>query len=74
MALFFLRLIPPRPSFPSDMTESEAAVMKLHVNYWQNLLDRGAVVAFGPIFEPAGPWGLGIIQAEGEAEARACRG
>jgi uncharacterized protein YciI len=71
MAYFFVKLIPPRPSFPSDMTESEAALMRLHGHYWQNLLDQGDVIAFGPVFDSAGPWGLGLIKADEEGAARA---
>ena len=66
---FLLRLIPPRPSFATDMTEAEAAVMAQHAEYWRGHLDRGAVVVVGPVADPAGFWGLGVIEAESREAA-----
>ena len=61
---FLLRLIPPRPTFAADMTEAEAAVMAEHAAYWSGHLDRGAVVAFGPVADPSGFWGLAVLETE----------
>ncbi|WP_410812883.1 YciI family protein [Micromonospora sp. 067-2] len=60
---FALKLVPPRPSFASDMTDAERAIMTQHVTYWRRLLDQGVAVVFGPIIDPSGPYGLGIIEA-----------
>jgi uncharacterized protein YciI len=67
---FLCRLIPPRPTFPQDMTEAEAAVMRDHVAYWTALAERGTALAFGPVADPAGTWGMGLLEAEDEAEVR----
>ena len=65
---FLLRLIPPRPSFGADMTEAEGAVMAEHAAYWRGHMDRGAVVAFGPVAEPTGFWGMAVLET-GSREA-----
>ena len=67
---YLYRLIPPRPTFAADMTDAEAAVMAEHATYWTALLGEGRVVAFGPVLDPAGVWGLAIVEADGEAVVR----
>ncbi len=63
---FVLYLNPPRPSFAQDMTDEERSVMQQHVMYWGNLMKEGNVIAFGPVLDPSGVYGLGIIEAENE--------
>ena len=70
MAYFFRRLTAPRPTLAHDMTAAEAAVMDRHADYWSELLAQGSAVVFGPVIDPKGAWGLSIIRAETEAEAR----
>ena len=70
---FVFRLIPPRPSFPVDMTPDERATMVAHVAYWSDLATQGKVLAFGPVADPTAPHGIGIIIAEGPADAEAIR-
>jgi uncharacterized protein YndB with AHSA1/START domain len=65
---FFCRLLPPRPSFAMDMSPEEAEVMKTHAAYWRALLARGTAVVFGPVGDPAGPWGMGVLRVADEAE------
>ena len=71
MSYFAYKLIPPRPTFPQDMTEAEANLMREHVAYWTDLAARKVAVVFGPVSDPHGAWGLAVVQAAGEAEARA---
>lgn len=66
MPLFLCRLNPPRPTFAEDMTDEERQMMGEHVGYWSGLLDAGRVVAFGPVADPAGGWGVSIIDAPDE--------
>jgi len=54
-----------------DMTEQEKALMQRHGVYWKGLLDKGTAVAFGPVLDPKGSWGLGLVQVPSEEEARA---
>jgi uncharacterized protein YciI len=70
---FVFRLIPPRPSFPFDMTPEERATMIEHVVYWSDLAKQGTVLAFGPVDDPEGPYGIGIIIGESRVEAEAIR-
>ena len=70
MPHFFLRLVPPRPSFAEDMTAEEGEVMGRHADYLSRLVEAGPGVAFGPVFDPEGAWGMGIVEAADEAEAR----
>ena len=67
---FLCRLISPRPSFAADMTPPEAKAMGEHVAYWTELLGKGKVIAFGPVKDPKGPWGVGIVSVRDESELR----
>jgi uncharacterized protein YciI len=53
------------------MTEAEKRVMGEHVGYWTKLLEQGVAFAFGPVVDPKGPWGVGIVEVEGEAAVKA---
>ncbi|HWP96979.1 MAG TPA: YciI family protein [Syntrophomonadaceae bacterium] len=66
MKHFVSKLIPPRPTFHLDMSEEESSIMKEHAAYWQDMLEKGVVVVYGPVFDPSGVYGLGIIEAENE--------
>ena len=63
---FVYKLIPPRPTFHVDMTEAEAEIMREHAAYWQQLALRGTAVIFGPVSDPAGVWGLAVVEAASE--------
>ena len=67
---FLCRLIGPRPSFPADMSKAEAEVMQKHAAYWRELLAQGKAIAFGPVADPKGPWGLGLVAVRDEQELR----
>ena len=67
---FVLRLIPPRPTFIADMNEQERSTMAAHIAYWSALAESGQVIAFGPVADPNGPYGIGIIVAEDQAHAQ----
>jgi len=45
--------------------------MGQHSAYWRELTRAGTAVAFGPVADPAGVYGLGVIRADDEASARA---
>ena len=64
MNYFLYRLNPPRPTFPEDMTPAEGNLMQDHVAYWSRLMKEGKVIAFGPVADPKGSYGIGIIQIE----------
>ena len=67
---FVCRLLAPRATFLADMTAEERALMQAHAAYWMDWMQKGKVVVFGPVADPAGPWGLGVVRAADEAEMR----
>ena len=67
---FVLKLIPPRPTFAEDMTEKERDIMKQHAAYWKEKADQGIVLVYGPVLDPKGEYGLGIIEVDDENQAR----
>lgn len=69
MAYFLLQLRPPRPTFPFDATEAENAAMGEHGAYIRQLAADGVVIAAGPVFDPAGAWGLAVVEVADETAA-----
>ncbi len=67
---FFMRLVPPRPTFALDMNDEERRAMTEHVAYWTKHLEGGVAVAFGPVGDPSGPWGLGIVEVDDPAAVK----
>lgn len=67
---FLYRLLPPRPTFAQDMSHEEAAVIERHGAYWQDLVDRDVAVAFGPVLDPAGAWGLALLDTDDDGAVR----
>ncbi len=67
MSHYFCKLRPPRPSFISDMTPEEAELMRAHREYWTPRVETGVVVAMGPVADPAGGYGVAIIEAASDA-------
>ena len=66
MQQFFLKLNPPRPSFMMDMTAEEKAIMQQHVGYWGELLNQGIAIVFGPVMDPKGGHGVGVVSVDSE--------
>jgi uncharacterized protein YciI len=69
----FLYTFTPRPDFPSTMSDIEAAVMREHVAYWQRLADKGTALVFSPVADPAGGWGLAVVETDTDDEVHAIR-
>jgi uncharacterized protein YciI len=53
------------------MTPEEAELMGQHTAYWRDLTRTGTAVAFGPVLDPAGVYGLAVVRADDDAAARA---
>ena len=70
---YLYKLLPPRPDFAFTMSPDEAAVMQAHGEYWDGLLARGTAVVFGPVAEPSGAWGLGVLEVDDPADAERVR-
>jgi uncharacterized protein len=62
--IFIYKLIPARPTFPADITEAEMGIMRQHAAYWTGLLEQGHAIVFGQVREPAGSWGLAVVEAD----------
>jgi len=73
MKYFFCKLIPPRATFAQDMTPAEQALMGQHVAYWQDLMEKQKALAFGPVADPRGGYGIAIIAASNDAEMETLR-
>jgi uncharacterized protein len=71
MSLYFFRLNPPRADFAQTMTPDEQRAMAEHQDYWQQLLRDGRVVVYGPVADPEGVWGMGVLRAADRAEVLA---
>ena len=67
---YILKLIPPRPTFSQDLTEEEAAIMEQHSTFWSRLMSQGNVIVYGPVMDPAGVYGIGIVEADNVEQVR----
>ena len=66
--IFLTRLLPPRPSFMLDMSEAEKKLMQDHAAYYLSLAAKQIAIAYGPVMDPKGGWGVGIMRARDQAE------
>lgn len=71
MKTYFGKLVGPRPTFPADITPEEGQAMQRHAAYWRSCMEKGTVVAFGPVADPAGTYGMLILEVEDDAAAHA---
>ncbi len=63
---FFVKLNPPRPTFPEDITPDELTIMQAHGAYWTEMTRKGLVVVFGVVPELGQTFGLGVFEVESE--------
>jgi hypothetical protein len=66
----FVRTNNPRPTFHLDMTDAERQAMQQHVAYWTAKGEQGIAVAFGPVLDPRGVYGIGIYRVDDVAHRR----
>lgn len=67
---FFLRLIPPRPTFVRDMTPDERNLMGQHAAYTRQFFEQGKILAYGPVMAAAGAFGFAVFEVDDESEVR----
>jgi len=67
---YLFKLISPRPTFIQDMTDDERRLMDEHGRYFQEQFEAGRLLLYGPVMATSGAFGLGILEVEGEQEAR----
>ena len=63
---FVLKLNPSRPDFAQTMTQDEKEIMQQHINYWKKYMQEGIMLILGPVLDPKGVYGLGIIAVDSE--------
>jgi uncharacterized protein YciI len=68
---WFIRLIPPRPTFDKDLNEAEGKLMEEHFLYWKDLYAKGICQFGGPVLDATGVYGVLAIWAANEDEAHA---
>jgi uncharacterized protein YciI len=71
MKSWLIRVIPPRPTFDKDSTPAEDALMDQHFAYWKDLNDKGICIFGGPVLDPKGVYGIIVVRAATEDEAKA---
>ena len=68
MHAFFCKLVPPRPTFAQDMSAEETELMGAHAAYWRGHVERGSAVTFGVVADPAGVYGIAVVEVGDAAE------
>jgi len=68
---WFMRLIPPRPDFNKTLSDAERQVMEQHFLYLKGLYEKGVCLIAGPVLDPKWVYGVSVIEAASEDEARA---
>lgn len=66
-----LKLLPHRPDFAQTLTSEERNIMQQHGAYWREYMDKGFVVVFGPVLDPNGVYGPGVISVDSEEQINA---
>jgi len=67
---FFMKLVPPRATFPADITPDEYKLMQQHADYWAEQFKKGTVLIIGPVLDPKGAFGIAVLETATEEEAR----
>ncbi len=67
---FFVKLVPPRSTFAHDISQSEQEIMLRHGAFWTELVRQRIAAVCGPVLDPAGIYGIGVIEAESELALR----
>jgi|GEM_PF-127209 len=59
---FLVRLLPPRPDFMMTMSAEDRQMMGEHGAYWRRQQAAGKMLVFGPVADPKGGWGVGVMK------------
>jgi hypothetical protein len=68
---FFVRLIPPRPTFPMDITPDEKLLMQEHARFTRESFDAGKILIYGPVMAAGGAFGMAVFEVADVSEVRA---
>lgn len=67
---FMIKFLPRRHDFAKTMTDEEKAIVVQHHGYWKGHMSHGTMLLFGPVYDPKGTFGIGIIAAESDEEVK----
>ncbi len=51
------------------MTAEERGLMQQHAAYARDLFDKGQLLAYGPVLDPAGSFGIGLLEMDSMEDA-----
>ena len=66
---YLYKLIPPRTTFPVDMSPAEGEIMEAHFGYWAAAIAERKAVAYGPVMDPTGTYGIAVVEATDDKAA-----
>ena len=67
---YFFKLIPPRPTFPHDISAEERLLMDEHSRYFEAEFAAGRLLIYGPVMATGGAFGLAVLEVDSEDDAR----
>ncbi|MDR6872999.1 uncharacterized protein YciI [Bosea sp. BE125] len=68
MKYYLCKYIPPRADFLATMTTDEKDWMKQHGAFLDALLEKGQIVAHGPVMDPTGGYGVSLYRIADDLE------
>lgn len=68
MKYYLCKFVPPRVDFLSTLSADEKRWMQSHGDYLNSLLEKGVVVAHGPVLEPLAGYGVSLFQIEDDQD------
>ncbi|MDU8457266.1 YciI family protein [Pseudomonas syringae group sp. J254-4] len=68
MKYYLCKFVPPRADFLSTLSPEEKSLMQLHGDYLNALLEKGVIVAHGPVLEPPMGYGMSLFQIGEDVE------
>lgn len=71
MKYLLCRFILPRSDFLTTMSSHESTLLGTHGAYLQSLVEKGMIIAHGPVLDPTGAWGLSIFEIEDDVDISA---
>lgn len=71
MKAFYAKLLPPRPDFAQTLSMTEVLRMQDHRAYLRTFIEKGWIVAFGPVGDPAGFFGISIWEVPDDVDVAA---
>ncbi|MEI9402689.1 YciI family protein [Mesorhizobium argentiipisi] len=71
MKHYLCKYIPPRVDFLATMTAEESRWMKQHGVFLDDLLEKGLIVAHGPVMDPSGGYGVSLYRIADDQDINA---